>query len=165
MQLKKVYINIMESIALFLGYIMSLHHYESSPAGTLPPHPQIKLYGDNISVNKWFRTFSTNSMMATNALRMFAKYMKYSPVSPVSAYVPGVENTKGDDLSRVYQLFPNKILLFIMFHIIYYSIRFVKNTTRCQNTTFSSRTQRLSPTSLIWCIPITQRWFQREKRT
>lgn len=108
MQQKKVHINIMELIALFLGYIMYLHHYESSPVGTVPPHPQIKLFGDNMSANKWFRSFSTNSEMATKALRMFAEYMKYSPVSPVPAHVPGVENTTADDISRVYQLFPNK---------------------------------------------------------
>ena len=47
-------------------------------------------------------------MMAMNALRMFAEYMKYSPVSLVPAHVPGVENTTADDISRVYQLFPNK---------------------------------------------------------
>ena len=108
MQMKKVHINIMELLTLFVGYIMYLHYYESQPDGTLPPHPQIKLYGDNISANKWFRTFSTNSDMATSALLYFAEYMKYSPVSPVPAHVPGVENTTADDISRVYQLFPNK---------------------------------------------------------
>ena len=107
MQQKKVHINIMELIILFLGYIMYLHYYESLPDGTFPPHPQIKLWGDNMSANEWFRTFSTNSAMATNALLMFAEYMKYSPVLPVPDWIKRSENVQADDLSRIYKLFPN----------------------------------------------------------
>ena len=120
MQLKKVYINIMELIGLFLGYIMYLHKYESSPDGTFPPHPQIKLWGDNMSANKWFRTFSTNSIIATNALLMFTEYMKYSPVLPVPDWIKGSENVQADDLSHVYKLFPNEkpFIYDVPYHIL-----------------------------------------------
>ena len=104
----EVHINTMELFALFLAYIMFLERYESSPVGTFPPHPQIKLWGDSMSANKWLRTYSTNSEMATRALRLFAEYMKYSPVCPVPAHVRGVDNVEADDISRVYKLFSNE---------------------------------------------------------
>jgi len=103
-----VHINTMELIALFLAYIMFLCRYENSPEGTFAPHPQIKLWGDSMSANKWFRTFSTNSPMATKALRMFAEYMKYSPVSPVPNHISGIDNVQADDLSRVNKLFTHE---------------------------------------------------------
>ena len=111
MNRKLVHINTMELIALFLAYIMFLAAYEEAP-GTWPTHPVIRLWGDNMSANKWFRTFSTNSRTATRALLLFAEYMKDSPVSPCPEHIPGKINIEGDDLSRLYTLFtpPKKVI-------------------------------------------------------
>ena len=103
----KTHINSMELIALFLGYISFLAKYNLTPE-QFPPHPYIKLWGDSMSANKWFRKFSTNSVMATSALLLFAEYMKHSPVSPIPEWIAGDENTEADDISRVQELFSPK---------------------------------------------------------
>jgi len=115
-----VHINTLELIALFLGYIMFLAKYNSSPDGTFPPVPQLLLWGDNMSANKWFRTFSTRSPMATNALRLFAEYMLLSDVSPLPEWIPGELNVEADDVSRVHELFvPKKELIYnLSYHVL-----------------------------------------------
>ena len=103
-----VHINVLELLALFLGYVMFLTRYKLSPAD-LPPFPQLVLWGDSMSANKWFRKFSTNSTMATIALRYFAKYMPNSPVQPVPKWIAGELNVEADDVSRVQELFSPKL--------------------------------------------------------
>ena len=73
-----------------------------------------------MSANKWFRKFSTNSPMATNALRMFAKYMRLSDVSPVPQHLPGKLNVEADDVSRVHELFTpqRKIVYDVPYNIL-----------------------------------------------
>ena len=117
---EKVHINTLELIALFLAYIMFMVRYNTSPDGTFPPVPQILLWGDSMSANKWFRKFSTNSPMATNALRMFAEYMRLSDVSPVPQHLPGKLNVEADDVSRVHELFTpqRKFIYDVPYHIL-----------------------------------------------
>ena len=93
--------------------------YEEYPAH-FPPVPQILLWGDSMSANKWFRTFSTNSSMATNAIRLFAEYMRLSDVSPVPEHIPGVLNVEADDISRVQELFCPKLksIYHLPYHIL-----------------------------------------------
>ena len=47
----------------------------------------------------------TNSVMATLALLLFAKYMKHSPVSSAPEWIAGKKNTEADDVSCVQELF------------------------------------------------------------
>ena len=109
---KKVHINTMELLALFLSYIMFLTAYEADPTAFLP-HPIIKLWGDNMSANKWFRTVSTSSPAATAMLLLMAEYIKDSPVKPEPDHIPGKYNIEGDDLSRLYTLFqPEKKFIY-----------------------------------------------------
>ena len=115
----EAHINTMELIALFLGYIMFLAKYESTP-NEFPPHPQIRLFGDNKSANKWFHTFSGRSESAKRMLSYFAEYVQYSPVSATTSYVESEKNEVADDLSRVYKLFSNKRQF--MYDLSYYQI-------------------------------------------
>ena len=62
-----------------------------------------------MSANKWFRKFSTNSPMATMALRYFAEYILNSPVQPVPKWIVGELNVEADDVSRVQELFSPKL--------------------------------------------------------
>ena len=73
-----------------------------------------------MSANKWFRTFSTNSAMATNALRLFAEYMRLSDVSPVPQHIAGELNVEADDVSRVHELFTpqRKIVYDVPYNIL-----------------------------------------------
>ena len=105
---------------MFLAYVMFLVKYESSPVGTFPPVPQILLWGDSMSANKWFRTFSTNSQLATNAIRLFAEYTRLSDVSPVPDHIPGVLNVEADDVSRVQELFvpQHKFIYHLPYHVL-----------------------------------------------
>ena len=100
----EVHINIMELIALFIGYIMFLGVYEKKH-NAYPPTPYLKLWGDNMAANKWFRKFSTNSLIATTALLMFAEYMKFNAVSPCPFHIAGTSNVVADDISRVHEMF------------------------------------------------------------
>ena len=102
MKAGKTHINVMELMILFLGYIMFLHKYKLTPQ-QFPPEPYLKLWGDSMSANKWFRTFSTASLMATKALELFAEYFQYSPVCPITEHIPGRLNIEADNISR-----PNK---------------------------------------------------------
>ena len=105
---EEVHINVLELLALFLGYVMFLTRYKLSP-DSFPPFPQLVLWGDSMSANKWFRKFSTNSAMATMALRYFAEYMPNSPVQPVPQWIAGELNVEADDVSRVQELFSPKL--------------------------------------------------------
>ena len=115
----KVHINSLELLALFLAYIMFMVKYEENTAH-FPPVPQILLWGDSMSANKWFRTFSTNSSMATNAIQLFAEYMRLSDVSPVPQHIPGVLNVEADDISRVQELFCPKLKS--IYHLPYHTL-------------------------------------------
>ena len=59
----------------------------------------------NMAANKWFRKFSTNSLIATAALLMFAEYMKFNAVSPCPFHIAGTSNVVADDISRVHEMF------------------------------------------------------------
>ena len=100
---EQVHINVLELIALFLGYVLFLVEYKSNPS-VFPPAPQVVLWGDNMSANKWFQTFSTNLLIATKTLQLFAEYMKDSQVSANPQHIPGKLNVEADGISRVQEL-------------------------------------------------------------
>ena len=98
----------MEFIALFMAYIAFLAEYNLRP-DEFPPYPILRLWGDNMSANKWMRKISAVSTTAQNLLRYFANYLLHSPVKGDTHWIPGEENVEADDVSRVQELFsPHK---------------------------------------------------------
>jgi hypothetical protein len=103
----EVHINVLEFIALFIGFIMFKTKYEENPS-TFPPTPIMDTKGDSMSANSWWRKISTKSIMGQNMLRYYAEYERMSPVTSVAAHIKGIDNIVADDVSRVQELFRPK---------------------------------------------------------
>ena len=77
---QQVHINVLEFIAIFIGFLMLKLDHEEDPE-SFPPHPTMLSLGDNKSANSWAKKFNTESMMGQNALQLFAEYVKHSNVA------------------------------------------------------------------------------------
>ena len=105
---KEVWINSLEFIALFMAYIAFLAEYNLRP-DEFPPYPVLRLWGDNMSTNKWMRKISAVSTTAQNLLDYFANHLLHSPVKGDTNWIAVEENKEADEISSVQELFsPNK---------------------------------------------------------
>ena len=104
---RKVHINVLEFIAIFLVQVIFLHEYRCAPT-QFPPTPTCLCEGDNTSANSWITKLSTESTMGQNALRYYAEYTLHSPVALNTKHIKGELNIVADDISRVNELFSPK---------------------------------------------------------
>jgi len=88
----EIHINVLEFLALFIGFIMFQDEHKNFP-NEFPPSPTMLSLGDNTSANSWVRKINTPSVMGQNALRMFAEYSINSEVAMSTDHIPTKENT------------------------------------------------------------------------
>ena len=94
-----VSINLLEFIVIILNYAASLLAIRTSP----PPHdpyPVLRNFADNRSAIQWSSCAAKSSPHAQALGRILSDLLLTSPLALDSSFIPGVENTVADAISR-----------------------------------------------------------------